>query len=120
MNEHPFAAHHGDLRRDECNRGRPGRVTLGVRHSGKSGRAMLHRAKSAIFLLSLALLMPAHGIRADEAAVRHPTPWPIRHWRNHQPRRSDLTPVQQRCIDRLYMRIEKANPDLIAPAFRKH
>ncbi len=53
-----------------------------------------------------------------DAALRHPTRWPIRHWRNHQPRRSDIAPEQSEKIDRLYMQMERKNPDLIAPDFR--
>ena len=59
------------------------------------------------------------ALGAANAAQPQPTPWPIRHWRNHQPRRNNLTPEESKRIDRLYMQMEKQNPGLIAPAFRR-
>jgi hypothetical protein len=50
--------------------------------------------------------------------MSHSGPWPIRHWRYHELRRSDLTPEQNRKIDRLYLQLKKENPELIAPDFR--
>ncbi len=92
----------------------------------------IRSAVAASFVMgALAVCIEARGLAAAnsdspdaiaplpaDAALRHPTPWPIRHWRNHQPRRSDVTREQSEKIDRLYMQIERKNPDLIAPDFR--
>ncbi len=67
-------------------------------------------------ILGAILVASTSAAYADDAPKLHPTPWPIWHWRNHQPRRSDITPEQSRKIDRLYMQIEKEDPNLIAPA----
>lgn len=74
---------------------------------------------SSIILLGAILIASATAAYAKDAPQLHPTPWPIWHWRNHQPRRSDITPEQSRKIDRLYMQIEKKDPQLIAPASRR-
>jgi hypothetical protein len=78
---------------------------------------MLQSLKAANVALVISLISLAHADAAD-ATQPHPGPWPIRHWRNHQPRRSDLTAEQNREIDRLYMRIEREHPKLVAPDFQ--
>ncbi len=86
-------------------------------------RKICFAAASSVMIL-LAICIEGRGAAArhdDEVAdvaLRHPTPWPIWHWRHHQPRRGDITPEKSRSIDQLYMRIEKKNPELIAPDFR--
>ncbi len=77
---------------------------------------MPHKTSISIILLGAILIASTSAAYADGAPKLHPTPWPIWHWRNHQPRRSDITPEQSRKIDRLYMQIEKERPQLIAPA----
>jgi hypothetical protein len=78
---------------------------------------MPHNTGIANILLGAILI--ASAAYADDAPELHPTPWPIWHWRNHQPRHSDITPEQSRKIDRLYMQIEKEDPGLIPPASRR-
>jgi len=80
--------------------------------------AVSYRFKTSNIVFGAILLASTSAGYGDNAPKLHPAPWPIRHWRNHQPRRSDITPEQSRKIDRLYMRIEKDNPQLIAPDFR--
>ena len=82
-----------------------------------NGDIVLQTIKVANVALMILLILAA---RADAANMTqlHPEPWPIRHWRNHQPRRSDLKPEQRRKIDRLYLKIEREDPKLIAPDFR--
>jgi hypothetical protein len=78
---------------------------------------MLQTIKAANIAL---VILPILAARADAANTTqlHPGPWPIRHWRNHQPRRSDITPEESREIDRLYLEIERENPKLVAPDFQ--
>jgi len=71
------------------------------------------------FAFCAVLLASVVAAGAEEAPTLHPGSWPIRHWRNHQPRRSDLTPAQNRKIDHLYSRLKEENPPLIAPDFRQ-
>jgi hypothetical protein len=85
----------------------------------KAPPAMPRKIKILVFLFSLALLgSVSPGQAEDEGAVAHPGPWPIHHWREYQPRRSDLTPKQSKRIDQLYDKIEKEDPNLIAPDYR--
>jgi hypothetical protein len=71
-------------------------------------------------IILLASIAPAY---AEDAPKPHPGPWPIWHWRNHQPtqrqldamHKSDVTPEEPREIDRLYMQLEQDNPKIIAP-----
>lgn len=81
------------------------------------GEIMLQIAKGAHIGLAILLIVAAPAVAAA-ATELHPGPWPIRHWRFHQPRRSDITPQQNKKIDRLYLKIERENPTLIAPVFR--
>jgi len=78
---------------------------------------MLRMTKAA-YIAPAILLILATQTNAANTDQLHPGPWPIRHWRNHQPRRSDITLDQSRKIDRLYLKIERDNPKLIAPDFR--
>ncbi len=80
---------------------------------------MPHKIGISNVLLGAILIALTLAAYAEDAPELHPTPWPIWHWRYHQPRRSDITPEQSRKIDRLYMRIEKEHPQLIAPASRR-
>jgi hypothetical protein len=80
--------------------------------------AMLQTIKASSVALWVIWLVLAPGAHAANISQLHPGPWPIRHWRNHQPRRSDITPEQSREIDRLYLKIEKKGPGLVAPDFR--
>jgi len=79
---------------------------------------MPHKIGISNVLLGAILIALTAAAYADDAPELHPTPRPIWHWRNHQPRRGDITPEQSRKIDRLYMRIEKEDPGLIPPASR--
>ncbi len=79
---------------------------------------MPHKTGISNILLGAILIASTSAAYADDTPKLHPTPWPIWHWRNRQPRRSDVTPEQSRKIDRLYMQIEKEDPQLIAPASR--
>jgi hypothetical protein len=81
--------------------------------------AMLRKIGASTTLLCLILLASASSGNAEDAAARDPTSWPIRHWRNHQPLRSDITPKQSRNIQRLYMQLEQNNPKLVAPLYSK-
>jgi hypothetical protein len=80
---------------------------------------MPHKTGISNILLGAILVASVSAAYADDAPTLHPTPWPIWHWRNHQPRRSDITREQSRKIDRLYMQIEKEDPGLIPPASRR-
>ena len=80
---------------------------------------MPHKTGISNILLGAILAASTTAAYAEDAPQLHPTPWPIWHWRNHQPRRSDLTPEQSRKIDRLYMQIKKEDPGLIPPASRR-
>lgn len=78
---------------------------------------MLRTIKVANIALMLLLILAA-GVTAADTSQLHRGSWPIRHWRNHQPRRTDLTPKESRKIDRLYLKMEREDPNLIAPDFR--
>ncbi len=80
---------------------------------------MPHKTGISNILLGAILIASTSAAYADDAPKLRPTPWPIWHWRNQQPRRSDITPEQSRKIDRLHMQIEKEDPQLIAPASRR-
>jgi len=80
---------------------------------------MPHITGISNILLGAILIASMSAAYADDTPKFHPTPWPIWHWRNHQLRRSDITPEQSRKIDRLYMQIEKEDPGLIPPASRR-
>jgi len=79
---------------------------------------MLQTTKVAKIALVISMILAARAEDAANATQPHPEPWPIWHWRNHQPRRSDLTPEENRKIDRLYLKIEREDPKLLAPDFR--
>jgi hypothetical protein len=85
------------------------------RRNAAHGDIML-RTIRAVCLATLVIL--AAGADAANSTLFHPEPWPIRHWRNHQPRRSDLKLQQIWKIDRLYLKIEREDPKLIAPDFQ--
>jgi len=78
---------------------------------------MLQTSKAASVAVIILLTLGAGSVAAN-TTQQHPGQWPIRHWRNHQPRRSDITPEQRWKIDRLYLQIEREDPKLIAPDFR--
>jgi hypothetical protein len=80
---------------------------------------MLHRIGASSIAVSVILLASVSWGYAADASQRHPTPWPIRHWRNHQPLRNDITPQQTREIQRLYMQREQKDPKLLAPRYEK-
>jgi hypothetical protein len=80
---------------------------------------MLHKIVASTISLCVIFLASASWGYAEDAPPRHPTPWPIRHWRNHQPLRSDITPQQSRDIQHLYMQREQNNPKLVAPLYEK-
>jgi hypothetical protein len=80
--------------------------------------AMMRKLGFLNIVLCAIWLASVFGAAAQGLPKVHPGPWPIRHWRNHQPRRIDITPGQSRKIDRLYLKIERDNPKLIAPDFR--
>ena len=82
------------------------------------GDLMLRTIKTANVAVALLLVLAARADAANTTQTKQPRPWPIWHWRNHQPRRSDLAPKENRKIDRLYLRIERQDPKLIAPDFR--
>jgi hypothetical protein len=82
-----------------------------------NGDIMLRTIKATNIALVILLILAAPADAVDTTQL-HPRSWPIRHWRNHQPRRSDLTPEQSQKIDHLYLRIEREEPKLIAPDFR--
>ena len=79
---------------------------------------MVRFIRSLNVVFSAALLASVAKAGATETQMSHNGPRPIKHWRFHQPRRSDLTPQQNAWIDRLYLQKEKEHPDLIAPDFR--
>jgi hypothetical protein len=81
--------------------------------------AMLHRIGASNIAVCVILLISVSWAYAADAPQRHPSPWPIRHWRNHQPLRSDITPQQARDIKRLYMQREQKDPELLAPRYEK-
>jgi hypothetical protein len=83
----------------------------------RDGDIMLRTIKAANVSLVILLILAARAHAANSTQL-HPEPWPIRHWHNHQPRRSDLAPEQSWKIDRLYLKIERKDPKLIAPDFR--
>ena len=82
---------------------------------------MLHKIGASTILLCGILLAAASRGDAEGAAQRHPGPWPIWHWHNHQPRqtqldamhKSDVTHEESREIDRLYMQLEHDNSKIL-------
>jgi hypothetical protein len=76
--------------------------------------------KITVCLVLLASVMPAN---AEPAARRHPGPWPIWNWHDHQPTQKqldalharDVSPAQARELDRLYMQLEGPSPNIVAP-----
>ena len=79
---------------------------------------MLFRIVASATLLGGILLFSASFGYAEYISPPHP--WPIRHWRNHQPLRSDITPAQARAVRRLYRQREKNDPQLLAPDHEKN
>lgn len=84
------------------------------RHCVREGRlqresAVLHKIVGLNIVLCVGLLTSALLGRTEETAPVHPAPWPIWHWRNHQPtqreldelHKHDLSPEQAREVDRL-------------------
>jgi hypothetical protein len=75
---------------------------------------------TANFVLCFILLAAAPFGYAQEAPRRHPTPWPIWHWHQHQPTRAelramhehDVTLAEAREINRLYMQLEGKTPNI--------
>jgi len=73
--------------------------------------------RSVIIALAAILMLPASRGCAQDAALIHPGPWPIRNWHNYQPRqdqldalhKSDLTPNEAREVDRLYEQLMDPN-----------
>jgi hypothetical protein len=78
------------------------------------------KAIVANFLLGVIVLASASRGYAQDAPQRHPTPWPIWHWHQHQPTRAelkamhehDVTPEEAREINRLYMQLEGNTPNI--------
>jgi hypothetical protein len=83
--------------------------------------AMRLKIIAADIVLCLILLISVSRGNAEGAPHRHPGPWPIWDWHNHQPTQRqldamherDVTPRQARELDRLYMQLE--NPKIVAP-----
>ena len=72
-----------------------------------------------LMVTTIALGTPtAFAANAEDAALRHEGPWPIRHGHNYQPtehelralHQEDVTPDQAREIDRLYDQLLRPAP----------
>jgi len=83
---------------------------------------MPDKTRTAAIAFCAILLASTSAGYGDDTAHRHPEPWPIWNWRNHQPtqrqldalHKRDVTPEQAREIDRLYMQLEGSGPGTAA------